>query len=393
MKLLNYAWKCLGRVYFTFVYEVIRVFTRVKENKILFISDVRNELEGNLRYVWDYMDGAEYIKKTYLKSDRRDRVKLKKFNEMIYDFATSKYILLEDYFRYTSYMRPKSEQEICQLWHACGAYKKFGYSRASGNEHIKIHKGYKKYTKAITSADPIRVNYAEAFGIELQKVRATGIPRTDFFFDDRLKQKKKSQLYKKYPQLAEKKIILFAPTYRGLRAEDAHYAFDKLDYRELYEKFHDEYVFVIKWHPALYNNLKRNDTFSSYIAPYPDFFFDLSKEREINDLLLIADIMITDYSSVIFEFALLQKPIVYFAYDLEKYASSRGLYYKFEDYVYGTVARDSAELINAIEKKDLMYEKRQKFIDRFMGACDGHATCRTCKWIFDTEAKKVETTN
>ena len=151
MKFFRYVWKCFGRIYFTVLYEFFRITTKVDGKKVLFISDVREQLDGNLAYVWDYLDDNAYVKSTYLKADRRDRSSVRGFNQMVRDFATSKYILLEDYFRYTSYVRLRKGQEICQLWHACGAYKKFGYSRAEGNEHIKIHKGYRKYTKVITS--------------------------------------------------------------------------------------------------------------------------------------------------------------------------------------------------------------------------------------------------
>lgn len=387
MKLLQYGMKCFARIYFSGVYEIFRLATKVDNTKVLFISDVREELEGNLKCIWDKLDENEYLKRTYLKGDRRDIINVFQFTQMIYDFATSKYILLEDYFRYTSYVRPKSNQEICQLWHACGAYKKFGYSRANGNEKIKIHKGYKKYAKVITSSETVRKNYAEAFGVAMNKVMATGIPRTDLFFSAEDLCKCKNTLYKKYPVLKDKKVILFAPTYRGLAAEDATYAFDKLDYEKMYLEFHKEYIFVIKWHPALYNNLKRNNHFESYISSHPDFYIDLSCEREVNEILPIADVLITDYSSVIFEYALLERPIVYFIYDYDEYANSRGIYYDFNDYIYGEIAKNSKELIDAIKMQDLKPDLRKKFIKKFMDSCDGKSTERVCKWIFNSSGK------
>ena len=382
MKFVKYGLRCVIRIYFTVLYEFWRFVTKVNDNKVLFISDVREKLGGNLACVWDYLGDKQYLKTSYLKGDRRDVISIKRFNSMIYDFATAKYILLEDYFRYTSYVRPKKGQQICQLWHACGAYKKFGYSRANGNENIKIHKGYKKYEKVITSAESIRVNYAEAFGVPIKKVQATGIPRTDIFFNESISKDIRDNIYQKYPIFKNKKVILFAPTYRGLRAEDATYDFDKLDYEKIYNKLHGEYVFVFKWHPALYNNMKKNNVFSKFIKAYPEFYIDVSGEREINDLLLVADVLITDYSSVIFEYVLLDKPIIYFTYDLDKYKNSRGLYYDFEEYIYGEKVSSSDKLIDAIRKGDLKKELREKFVDKFMSACDGKSTERVCRWIF-----------
>ena len=306
---------------------------------------------------------------------------------MIYDFTTSEVILLEDYFRYTSFVRLKKEQELCQLWHACGAYKKFGYSRLNGNENIKIHQGYKKYTKVITSAEAIRENYAEAFGISIEKTKATGVPRTDVFFDEQCKAEKCAKFYEEYPELKNKKIILFAPTYRGKRAEDASYEFGEIEFESLYQQLKEEYVIIFKWHPALYNNLKRKHILVYDESKYKDFFYDMSEKREVNDLLFVADILVTDYSSVIFDYVLLNKPIIYFMYDIEQYEGGRGLYYELEEYLYGPIVKTTNDLIMAIKEEKNFKIERQKFRDKFMSACDGCATERVCQWIWGNEEK------
>ena len=116
---------------------------------------------------------------------------------------------------------------------------------------------------------------------------------------------------------------------------------------------------------------------------YIDFFYDLSDVRDVNDFLLITDILITDYSSIIFDYAILNKPIVYFTYDLDEYNSDRGLYFDFSEYVYGKVAINTDELIEAISDNELMEDKRKIFIDKFLKNCDGHAVRNTCEWIFE----------
>ena len=105
-------------------------------------------------------------------------------------------------------------------------------------------------------------------------------------------------------------------------------------------------------------------------------------ERDVNDLLIVTDILITDYSSVIFDYLLLNKPIIYYAYDLELYKQERGLYYDFEDYIYGLVAYNMDELIKAIKKPDMMNSKRNEFNEKFMKACDGKSTERVYDYIF-----------
>lgn len=387
MSIGRYVKSFILRVYFIIIHEILRKVTSVEKNKVFFISDVREKIEGNFEYIWKYLDEYKYNKVVYLKGDRRNNGGIRSFNQMIYDFTTSEVILLEDYFRYTSFVRLKKEQELCQLWHACGAYKKFGYSRLNGNENIKIHQGYKKYTKVITSAEAIRKNYAEAFGISIEKTKATGVPRTDIFFDEQCKAEKCAKFYEEYPELKNKKIILFAPTYRGKRAEDASYEFGEIEFESLYKQLKEEYVIIFKWHPALYNNLKRKHILVYDESKYKDFFYDMSEKREVNDLLFVADILVTDYSSVIFDYALLNKPIIYFMYDIEQYEGGRGLYYELEEYLYGPIVKTTNDLIMAIKEEKNFKIERQKFMDKFMSACDGCATERVCQWIWGNEEK------
>lgn len=387
MSIGRYVKSFMLRVYFIIIHEILRKVTSIEKNKVFFISDVRENIEGNFEYIWKYLDEYKYNKVVYLKGDRRNNGGILSFNRMIYDFTTSEVILLEDYFRYTSFVRLKKEQELCQLWHACGAYKKFGYSRLNGNENIKIHQGYKKYTKVITSAEAIRENYAEAFGISIEKTKATGVPRTDVFFDEQCKAEKCAKLYEEYPELKNKKIILFAPTYRGKRAEDASYEFGEIEFESLYQQLKEEYVIIFKWHPALYNNLKRKHILVYDESKYKDFFYDMSEKREVNDLLFVADILVTDYSSVIFDYALLNKPIIYFMYDIEQYEGGRGLYYELEEYLYGPIVKTTNDLIMAIKEEKNFKIERQKFRDKFMSACDGCATERVCQWIWGNEEK------
>lgn len=366
-----------------FINLILRIFTKLDKNKVLFLSDVREKLGGNLELIYNMLPDEKYNKKVSLKSDRREKRNLKQIKELVYDLATSKYVILEDLSRATIPIKLKKGQEMCQLWHGAGAFKKFGYSR----KDIKnIHSAYKKYTKAIVSSEAIRGCYAEAFGISEDKVKATGIPRTDIFFNEQYIKSKKDELYEHYPILKEKKVVLFAPTYRGIPfSDEANYDFEKLNLDRIYEELKDEYIFIFKWHPAIYNNIQRNIATLPDFSVYNGFYLDLSSYRDINDLLLITDVLITDYSSVIFDYALVNKPIVYFTYDLEEYENGRGLYYQFKEYVYGDVAKDTEELIKAIENNNMAEDLRKNFIKKFMSACDGKSTEKTYKWIFENK--------
>lgn len=360
-----------------FVYNRIGcIFIKLDDHKVVFASEARSELKGNLKAVYEKMP-SEYNKVIHIKSDRRDTYTLKKTLKLWYDLTSAKYILLDDFYGLITSMRVRKHQEIIQLWHGAGAFKKFGFSRIGTGDNItNVHTGYRKYTKAAVTAETIRECFAEAFDIDLKKVQAVGNPRTDIFFNEKEKQAAADRVYAEYSQLKDKKVLLIAPTYRGRKVEDAFYDFDELKPNQIVHDLGEEYAVVVKWHPALYNNIKRgNCIFNSYDV------IDASSYRDINDLMIIADILITDYSSVIFDWYLLDKPVVYFTYDLKEYEAGRGLYYEFDQYVYGIIAKNYNELIEAIKKADLCQNRRTAFGEKFMSACDGHSTERVIQWM------------
>lgn len=369
--------------------RVFNIFMKLEPNKVLFMSDVRNVLGGNLKSVYDELSKDKTLNLVLeLKEDRRIKRGFKGFIKLMKNLATSKYVLLDDYSRTINLIKVRKNQEIVQLWHGPGAFKKFGYSRPGHKKYKNLFvAGHKNYTKAIVTAEQIRWCYAEGFGMDINNIKATGFPRTDLLFDNEYKNTIREDIYTTYPEFRNKKIIMFAPTYRGESTKIAYYDWEKLDLDKIYEELKDEYIFVIKWHPAVYNNIKIGKYEGYNLEKYNGFFVDLSENRDINDLLLITDVLITDYSSVIFDYALLNKPIVYYTYDLDEYESGRGLYYDFKDYVFGDVTKNCDELIQAIKRGNMATELRSDFMQKFMLACDGKSTKKTCDWIFENKNK------
>ena len=257
-----------------------------------------------------------------------------------------------------------------------GAFKTVGFSRLGkpgGPNPRSI--SHRNYTDAITSAAGICCNYAEAFNMPEKDVHATGIPRTDIFFDPEYIKETKARLYAKYPRLKGKKVVMFAPTFRGNGQNSAYYNFDWIDFAELQESLGEDVQFIIKLHPFIKN--------IDSVPKDNEFFLDLTSEREINDLLFITDVLITDYSSVIFEASLLNINTIFYAPDLEEYTESRDFYYPFNRYTFGKIAKDMPQLIDAIQHPENDEEKLQEFKEHFCGACDGHATKRFVDMLFD----------
>ena len=149
----------------------------------------------------------------------------------------------------------------------------------------------------------------------------------------------------------------------------AYYDFEKLDIDKLREGLGDEYVIIMKLHPFIKESL--------YISEEnKNFILDLSSEREVNDLLFIADIMITDYSSICFEYSLLNKPMIFFTYDLEEYIEKRDFYYPFESFVPGPIVRTTEEIIDTIKNSNFDLNKVENFREKFLSSLDGKSTKR-----------------
>lgn len=353
----------------------------LKKNKVLFLSDQRDVLGGNLKCLYDSVDKEKYNKVLILKANNLTKRSKKDVIKLLYHITTSKYILLDDWNKTICMITRRKKQEIVQLWHGPGAFKTFGFSRVDRSKKINKYTMHRNYTKAIVTSDKIRWCYAEGFGMDILNVRATGFPRTDCFFDEKYVSNIKKSFYDEYKEFKNKKIILFAPTYRGVNLAKATYDFDKIDFDKMYNELKDDYILIVKWHPAIYDKIKLGKIKVDY-SKYKDFIYDFSDKRDINDILLITDVLITDYSSVIFDYFLLDKPVIYYTYDLEEYKKERGLYYPFEDYVYGEITKNTNELIKAIKNPKMDEDKRDRFNDLFMEACDGKSTEKTYDYIF-----------
>ncbi len=362
--------------------RIIGIFSKINKGQVLFLSETRNELGGNLEKMNEIVSAEKYNKKYYLKDKTKLKITIKDKIKMYKLISTSEYILLDDFCTVISFMRLKKNQQVIQLWHGPGAYKKFGLSRQDKNPgKLKRFLTHRNYTNAIVTSEDVRWCYAEGFGMPKEKVLATGYPRTDIFFDNKYIEKTKKELYKKYPDFKNKKVITFAPTYRGVSLNKSYYDYDKLDLDKIYKELHNEYIFIVKLHPGLKNSPEK-EKFEKDLKKHSDFYYDLTSYRDINDILLITDVLITDYSSVIFDYLLVNKPIVYFTYDLDKYENDRGVYYPFNDYIYGEISKNTSELIKAIKKENMMYDQREKFNNKFMSACDGNSTKKTYEAFF-----------
>jgi CDP-ribitol ribitolphosphotransferase len=328
-------------------------------NQVLFLSQTRNELTGNFEFIYNEIK-ADYLVKTALGDHIGERKELAK------TFAMSHYILVDDFTPIIYPIPLRKGTHLIQVWHALGAFKTIGFARS--RNHDRFSMTHRNYDDTIVSSASIVKVYAKAFRMNEKDVHPIGIPRTDIFFNERKKASIRFSLYREYPWLKGKKVILFAPTFRGGNIHNAYYDYSKINFKKLQMALGDEYACIVKMHPFISQGVPEDLD--------PSFYIDLSSQRDINDLLMITDILITDYSSVIFEAALLPIKTIFFIYDLENYIADRDFFYPFEKYTYGPVAFTQEEMIDAILYGAVNEEKKKEFVDYFINACDGYSSKR-----------------
>ena len=290
------------------------------------------------------------------------------------DFATAKYLFTSDGCRVLACVKKREGTVVTNLWHGCGAFKKFGFSTCDvkfGNDKDEMLKFpyYKNNDYATVSSPEVVWAYKEAmnaehFGID---VVATGVSRTDIFFDKDYIERAKNKLHDIFPQAKRKKVILYAPTFRG--EPSSAKAPTELDVSSMAKELKDEYVLVTMHHPFVAELPKISKDCS-------DFAADLSKHMLTDEMMCVCDICISDYSSLVFEYSLFQKPMVFFAYDIDEYNDWRGFFYPYDEFTPAPISKTTAELITTIKQADFDKEKITAFREKFMYMCDGNATKR-----------------
>lgn len=348
----------------------------VVPNRITFMSGRRDEIGGNPEFVYNLIKDRDDIDFQFLLfSDPNGHNRLKNVSKFLKLYASSSVVIVDDYFRLLNMVPKRDNVKLFQLWHACGAFKTFGFTRLGKKGGPKqTDPNHRMYDYAIVSSQEIAKHYAEGFGLSDENVVATGIPRTDIFMDKEYENSVVESFYEKHPQLKTKKIMLFAPTFRGNGQMSAFYPLSAFDPRNVYEELGGEYAIIIKLHPFCQERFEIPEE-------YKDFIIDLSEEDELNDLLFVTDLLVTDYSSVVFEASLLNIPMVFYAFDLYDYISSRDFYYDFEGFVPGKIVFSENELINSIANRDFQQEKVDGFKNKFFDDLDGRSSQRVAKLI------------
>ena len=370
------------KYYFPKYYKQCASGKEVKPNKVLFLEMRFTKLSNSFEVLYKKLEESgeyELVSSFVQFNFIRGKEYTEAVKKMIEELATAKYVITDEASLILSSL-PIREETVCiNLWHACGAFKKWGRSTAekkfgSTDSELDVYPNYGNLDLVTVSSPEVIWAYEEAMNLPEGIVQPIGTSRTDLFYDEEFVNSRKEKVYQFMPEARDKKIILYAPTFRG-RVSRAK-APDMIDFERFAKELSDDYVLISKHHP-----------FCQKLPEIPEdlswFAKDLTNDLTIEDLLCSADICISDYSSLVFEYSLFEKPMIFYAYDYDDYCDWRGFYYDYSEFTPGPIVQTEDELLAAIKDCETNFDKQRviDFKEKFMGNCDGHATDRIIAWM------------
>ncbi|MDE6026247.1 MAG: CDP-glycerol glycerophosphotransferase family protein [Lachnospiraceae bacterium] len=356
-------------VIFPFVYNLNRG-KKIDKTKVILADAHHEKCPPHMELLKKYLitSGLDFEEYYFDLSNMGTFSGMKKMIDFMKLYATAGTVVICDNFLPVSSCKKKKGTRVIQLWHGCGAFKRFGYD--SSDDIPDGYKGnvYKNYDLVTVSGAACVPCFCSAMRLGLSAVKAFGVSATDKLFDRDYMEECKARFRYMFPDAVGKKVVLYAPTFRENAAEASLVGEEEID--EL-KKCCDAYI-IKSLHPHIIAGNIGNEL-----------------PMTTEELLCCADILITDYSSVFFEFLLLDRPIVFFALDYDKYAGDRGYYLDYNSLpgqiIKNVTGKEAVELLKmALEANDEYEASRQEFRNKYMEACDGHVTERLTEYIMES---------
>lgn len=369
------------------LYRAVFLKLPIKNKTVVFESFLGKSYSDSPKYIYEYMLKNDYDYKYIWIVNNRKQIpgnpkQVKRFSILyFYYLARAKYWVSNS--RMPRTLNKRDGNIYLQTWHgtplkklvfdmkdvhsADPAYKRNFYNQSRRWDYLSSPNAY--------SSEIFR----RAFKYE-KELLEFGYPRNDILYEHN-NEEDIDQLKKKMGLPADKKVILYAPTWRDDEFyERGKYKFSlQLDLNKLKEQLGDEYIVLLRMHYFIASKLD--------ISDHKGFAYDFSSYDDIAELYLISDILITDYSSVFFDYANLKRPILFYTYDLEKYRDTlRGFYIDIENEAPGPLLKTNNEVLNAIlniENVKKEYKENYKhFYNRFCSWDDGNASKKTVERVF-----------
>lgn len=390
--------KCL------FIYRYIRYKIRglgkkVDNKMIIFCSFNGKTYSDSPKALYKYMiNNIEYSDYKYVwafkKPEKYEELEKNK-NTIVIKQGTGeyeKYLLKSKYwifnYRVADHQYPKKNQVFLQCWHGT-PLKRLGYDIDNSDNVLNTKKEIrykyrtdaKKFKYLLSPSKFASEKFISAWNLKKAKkedcILEVGYPRNDFlsnYTEKNIEEIKQKLCIDKI----NKKIILYAPTWRdNQHTSGIGYTYKtEIDFDLLQENLGQDYIILFRAHYLVANEFD--------FEKYKGFIYDVSKVDDINELYIISDILITDYSSVFFDFANLKRPIIYYMYDFDQYKNEmRGFYIDLNE-LPGNIVKTEKDLIEEIKNVDNNFkynEKYKKFNNEYNYLDDGNASRRVVEKI------------
>ena len=347
-----------------FFYQLAKCLP-VRQNRITFVTLTSQILTGDFKLLdaelKQYSDiEIRYILTKFEKTMKGDLLYFLNCIKQVFIINTSKVVILNDNNYVVSHFK-RPQVRVLQVWHACGAVKKFG------NEIDRQYE-IKNYDFVLSTSDEWKPVYAKAFGVNEHQVLPLGIPRTDALFSKECRFAYKNELLEKYPVLRGKYVLLYTPTFRGNIIKGLRHV--DLDLSSLIDKLPDHYVVMYKMHPLL-----RDVSLGS-----GERILNVTDE-ELNHLYTVADCLITDYSSILFDFSIMEKKVILYTPDLAEYGETLGFNIDLKSIPF-PVCQTAESLMEELCTKEYDKKSTKAFKDTYFMYQDGESTKRVSSFIY-----------
>ena len=398
MRLLQIVKKWVGRVIrilYRWTYKMVKVDPKL----VIFIAFHGRGYSDNPRAIYEAMrqdprfEGYRFI--WFIKKHKQKQItipgaEVKEYFSFSYFYYMSKAKYWIINCKMPDYIAKKEEQIYLQTWHGT-PLKRLAHDIESA-EDMTFYRSAVSFAQMTQSydIDVARYNYMispnrfctevfqSAFRIQRERLIETGYPRNDFICNTT--KEEMERMKEKYQLPKDKKVVLYAPTWRDNSYVASGYTFElKADFHKWKEILGEEYIVVFKPHYLIINTYEKDSSLQG-------FLYSIPAEADIRELYVISDMLITDYSSVFFDYAILKRPIYFYMYDIEEYANDlRGFYLDIHKDLPGDIYTNEDELLAAVKQDAYDETAYQAFYERFCSCEDGKAAKRVIDIVFHKE--------
>ena len=280
-------------------------------------------------------------------------------------YAVAGAVVICDNYMPVAACKKRKKTKVVQVWHGPGLYKKFGYDTPDDIPSYYKKNVFRNYDLVTVSGKKCVPVFERAMRQPEGVVRAVGIARLDICRSEKYRKHCREEFEKIYPEAKGKKVILWAPTFRGNAGRPKLVGLEAMD--RLRRELGDDWCVIYSVHPHLFTYYDRED---------------LRGRMPTERLLPAVDVLITDFSSVMCDAAVMGRKMLLLAPDLHEFMENRGTYMKPEEFP-GEIVTEADRLKDAVIRtyEDYDYGKQETFIRGYLDACDGHATERTLAYI------------